>query len=166
MTQNQYGFGFHPDESQSHFYVILPQKGGKYVEIFERNHWEETGEQVLGDGDILKARVPKETWIAIAGTVSCEFNRWLKKEGQEPGKFKPGGVPIKRLMGKELMVLVWALENSNPSKIPTALTNWLGLQPEDRWWLYTMTNASTGSINDSGRGWRMALQYALCDNPV
>jgi len=28
-----------------------------------------------------------------------------------------------------------------------------------------MTNASTGKINDN-RGWRMALRYALCENPV
>ena len=28
-----------------------------------------------------------------------------------------------------------------------------------------MTNASTGKINDK-RGWRMALRYALCENPV
>lgn len=166
MQVEQYGFGFNPDESQSHFLVLLPKKEGGKIDIFERHHWEKNGKQVLRNGDILKARIPKETWDAIADTVSCEFNKWLKKEGKLPGEFKPGGVPVGRLMGKELMVLVWALENNNPSRIPTALTNWLGLQPEERWWLYTMTSASTGSITDSGRGWRMALQYALCDNPT
>ena len=49
--------------------------------------------------------------------------------------------------------------------IPTAIRNWMGLQPEERWWLYTMTNASTGGINDK-KGWRTALRYALCENPV
>jgi hypothetical protein len=28
-----------------------------------------------------------------------------------------------------------------------------------------MTNASTGGINDK-KGWRTALRYALCENPV
>ena len=28
-----------------------------------------------------------------------------------------------------------------------------------------MTNASTGRINDTN-GWRTALRYILCDNPV
>lgn len=166
MKKKQYGFGFNPDESQSHFLVLLSRKGSESVEIFERYHWEREGKQTLNDGDVLKARISKGTWDAIADTVSREFNKRLREEGQAPGKFKPGGVPVGRLMGKELMVLVWALENSKPSRIPTALTNWLGLQPEERWWLYTMTSASTGSITDSGRGWRMALQYALCDNPT
>jgi hypothetical protein len=72
---------------------------------------------------------------------------------------------VEKLMGKELMVLLWGIENNDPAGIPTAIRNWLGLQPEERWWLYTMTNASTGGINDK-KGWRAALRYALCENPV
>ena len=49
--------------------------------------------------------------------------------------------------------------------IPTAIRNWKGLMPEERWWLYTMTNASTGHIKDK-KGWRIALRYALCENPI
>ena len=57
------------------------------------------------------------------------------------------------------------IQDNDPSGIPTACRNWLGLQPEERWWLYTMTNASTGGINDK-KGWRTALRYILCENPV
>jgi hypothetical protein len=29
-----------------------------------------------------------------------------------------------------------------------------------------MANAVTGHADDNGRGWRVAIRYALCDNPV
>jgi hypothetical protein len=38
-------------------------------------------------------------------------------------------------------------------------------EPEERWWLYTMTNAATGNISDR-KSWRTALRYALCETPV
>jgi hypothetical protein len=45
--------------------------------------------------------------------------------------------------------------------------NWLGLKPEERWWLYTMTNAATGhALRGRNRGWRKALRFALTENPV
>ena len=89
----------------------------------------------------------------------------LKKEKLKIGRFIVGGNPIERLFGKELMVLLWGIEDSDPSVIPTAIRNWKGLMPEERWWLYTMTNASTGHIKDK-KGWRIALRYALCENPI
>ncbi|NLL68308.1 MAG: DUF3780 domain-containing protein, partial [Clostridiaceae bacterium] len=65
----------------------------------------------------------------------------------------------------EMLVLLWAVEDCDPAVIPTASRNWLGLAPEERWWLYTMTNAATGSLNDR-TGWRKALRYALTENPI
>jgi hypothetical protein len=41
------------------------------------------------------------------------------------------------------------------------------LKPEERWWLFTITNAATGhAVNGRGKGWRRALRYALTENPV
>ncbi len=74
-----------------------------------------------------------------------------------------GHTPLERLLGKELLVLVWAVEYCDMTDVPIAIRNWLGLFPEERWWLYTMTNATTGNIDDR-RGWRKALRYALCEN--
>ena len=51
--------------------------------------------------------------------------------------------------------------------IPAAVKNWLGLVPEERWWLYTMTSAATGhAIQGRNKGWRKAVRYALTENPV
>ena len=71
---------------------------------------------------------------------------------------------MERLFGKEMMVLLWSIEDSDPSVISTAIRNWKGLLPEERWWLYTMTNAATGGLKDK-KGWRKALRFALCENP-
>ena len=88
-----------------------------------------------------------------------------KKEKITVGKWITGQVPVERLLGKELILLAWAIEDCDPSVIPAAIKNWLGLSPEERWWLFTMTNASTGGIHDK-RGWRKAIRYALTENPV
>ncbi|MCL1952548.1 MAG: DUF3780 domain-containing protein [Oscillospiraceae bacterium] len=45
------------------------------------------------------------------------------------------------------------------------MRNWKGLLPEERWWLYTMTNAAAGELRER-RGWRKALKFALEENPV
>jgi hypothetical protein len=71
------------------------------------------------------------------------------------------------LLGKALALLAWAIEEAEPSQIPVAIKNWLGLAPEERWWLFTMTCAATGhAIHGRGKGWRVAVRYALTENPV
>ena len=168
MKRGFIGFGFHPEESENHFYVEIPggRSGEDRISVYERFHWDAEGEQKILQRDVLKLEISRHKWSKIAETVANEFNSRLKQDKKPVGRFAPGGIPVDKLLGKELMVLLWGIENNDPSGIPTALRNWLGLQPEERWWLYTITNASTGTINDSKRGWRVALRYALCENPV
>ena len=168
MKKGYIGFGFNPDESENHFYVVIPpvRDADDHISVYERFHWDRDGEQQIDRRDVLKLEISRHKWKLIVETVTNEFNGRLKQDKLPVGKFKLGSVPLEKRFGKELMVLLWAIENNDPTGIPTALRNWLGLQPEERWWLYTITNASTGTINDSRRGWRVALRYALCENPV
>ena len=73
---------------------------------------------------------------------------------------------VERLLGKELLVLAWAIEQCDPGLYGNAVRNWTGLRPEERWWLYTMTAAATGRPEDAGVGWRKALRFALTENPL
>lgn len=164
MKEQYFGFGYDPSESENHFYVVVPKDASLEVEVYERFHWD-IGEQKITKRDILKMRISKHKWSKVSMEVTAEFNARLKLEKKPTGKFLVGETPIEKLLGKELMVLLWGIENNDPKGIPIAIRNWKGLQPEERWWLYTMTNASTGKINDK-RGWRMALRYALCENPI
>ena len=71
-----------------------------------------------------------------------------------------------RLLGKELVLLAWAIEDAEPILAHAAIQNWRGLSPEERWWLYTMTAAQSGHYGKRNIGWRKAVRYALTENPV
>lgn len=161
-----YGFGVDPTQSVNHFYVQIPPKGQRdMVQVYERFGWTDGEEQVLERSDVLRLEISKHKWRLVSSELAAEFNARLKKESLKTSKFTVGGNPVERLFGKEMMVLMWGIEDCDPSNVPTAIRNWKGLMPEERWWLYTMTNASTGHMKDK-KGWRTALRYALCENPI
>lgn len=157
------GFGFFPEESQHHF-LVEHQKNSSII-IYERFRWQEAKLQKIDmEEDTIKAEISTEKWGGIKEEVQKEFNTRLKKKKIASGKFVIGHTPLNLLFGKELLVLVWAMEEVEEEKeIKNAIRNWLGLSPEERWWLYTVTNATTGGRDDR-RGWRKALRYALCEN--
>lgn len=165
MKKDYIGFGFNPKEGENHFYVVIPVDEKGTVQVYERFHWEEEGEQQLDGSDVLKLELSRQKWSKVSIAIQNEFNARLKAEKKPKSRFTKGGNFVGKMFGKEMMVLLWAIETNEIRGIPVAIRNWLGLRPEERWWLYTMTNASTGDIGDH-RGWRMALRYALCENPV
>ncbi len=161
------GFGFIPEETKHHFLLFLPRGKEDNVFVYERFKWDnDLPEQKseLVDKNI-KVIFNRKKWDAIKNVVEKEFNQRLQKNDTITGRFKIGENVIERLLGKELVLLLWAIEDSDPALINTALKNWLGLSPEERWWLFTMANASTGYYSNK-RGWRIAIRYALTDNPV
>lgn len=161
------GFGFIPEESQHHFMVAIPARQEQNVIIYERFYWQENVEEQAFDykHDKPKVEISKHKWKLISEVLKNEFNSRLKKQNRNIGQWKQGQIPVEILFGKEMTLLAWAIEDCDPSVIPTAIKNWLGLSPEERWWLFTMTNASTGGLDDR-RGWRKAVRYALTENPV
>jgi Protein of unknown function (DUF3780) len=103
-------------------------------------------------------------WNAAALEARAEFNRRLRSEGKPVGRWGANDTAVQRLFGKKLLVLLWAIEQPDvsPEEIIVGTRNWLGLKPEERWWLYTMTAAATGLAHQVGMGWRDALRRALC----
>ncbi|BCC61103.1 MULTISPECIES: DUF3780 domain-containing protein [Bacillus] len=161
------GFGFVPEQGQYHFLVAIPKNKDEKVYIYERFEWQKDVDiqKIDEKVDKPKAQLAKYKWKQIEESLKKEFNDRLKKNNTNTGKWKVGQVPVERLFGKETLLLVWAIEDCDPSIIPVAIRNWLGLSPEERWWLFTMTNASSGGLNDK-YGWRKAIRYALTENPV
>ncbi|MDK2973390.1 MAG: hypothetical protein PWP23_3145 [Candidatus Sumerlaeota bacterium] len=167
------GFGFLPEESQHHFLVTIPAKKDGHVLISEHHTWDDADARrelsfALGkEDDKLRVSMARDKWDGIADAVRKEFNERLKRNGIKTGAWKRGRVAVSRLFGKELVLLAWAIEDADPALIPTAVRNWLGLAPEERWWLYTMTAAATGHATAGrNKGWRKAVRFALTENPI
>lgn len=167
------GFGFVPSESE-HYFLVSIISATKDVQISEHMSWDPDmwKDKIQGVKDEkderLRVILPRSKWDQIVDAVTSEFNRRLHENEFRKGQWKSRGLtPVSRLFGKELVLLAWAIEDADPGRIPTAIANWLGLLPEERWWLYTMTNAATGqALRGRNTGWRVALRFALCDNPV
>lgn len=160
------GFGYNPEETKHHFLVRIPRSKNQEIVVYERFVWDSSANQSSEIAEInTKVILSYEKWEKVKDVVSKEFNRRLQINNIVAGKFKRGDIPLERLFGKELVLLLWGIEDSDPSLINTAIKNWLGLSAEERWWLFTMTNASTG-YHANKKGWRIAIRYALTENPV
>jgi hypothetical protein len=166
-------FGLLPEESSHHFALQLGAPADPFVyvsEHFERfeNPERQRLEYALSPSDrALRVILPRVKWQAIEEPIQFDFNQRLRQTGLKTSRFRPGLNILPRLFGKELVVLCWAIEDADPGLIPAAIRNWQGLKPEERWWLYTATNAATGqAARGRGRGWRKALRFALTENPT
>lgn len=154
------------DIYREHAFLVRLSKGkaamAQVFEVFGRAP--EASEKEWAPETILRCEISRATWDAVSGEVRSEFNRRLKTDKKPAGRWGADDSAVQRLLGKELLVLLWAIEQGDVSEEETAVAirNWLGLKPEERWWLYTMTAAATGLAHQAGMGWRNALRHALC----
>jgi hypothetical protein len=170
------GLGFLPDEARHGFLIDVP-KGTNAEELIcisehrgsDLDHLGARATDAPNPTDpALRVAIDRSRWLALAPAFWEDANRRLRANGLPVAKFvknptKP--VPLHASLGKELCVLCWAVEDAPPTDIPNALRNWEALAPEERWWLFTMTVATTGQALQKGIGWRKALRAALADNP-
>jgi hypothetical protein len=171
-SQKIIGFGFDPIESEHH-YAVYFKAGNKEVVIFELTEYNEKlnydvlAYKITSVASPARCILPILKWDRIKDDLRAEFNKRLKSLKLPSGQWKQGFNLLHRTLGKELLVLAWAIEDADPGTINLAIQNWLGLKPEERWWLFTITNAATGhAITGKGKGWRQALRFALTENPV
>lgn len=158
------GFGV-PDAVDPHCVVVhIPKKRDAPVLVEEHFGVSAARE---GQPDLVeRLKLTRARWSAIADTLRRVFNERLKEKNLSGGRWTVGENRVERLLGKELLVLGWAIEKAEEELVPAAITNWSGLKPEERWWLCTMTTAATGGLDDGEIGWRKALRFALTENPT
>jgi hypothetical protein len=184
------GLGFLPVEARHGFLIQVPKGTGKndYIRISEHRNVDlssydpgesvsvaessqlEIGSTASPNSDpSLRVLIDRNRWLMLAPEFWEEANRRLRANGLASCKFQKNPskpIPVHPSLGKELCVLCWAVEEAQPDLIPNALLNWQNLAPEERWWLYTMTVATTGqAVQHRGQGWRKALRAALAENP-
>ena len=156
------GFGYLPAENGHHFLIIEGKKKDEPVAVYELlTAKEEPDTEGLTNCKVL---ISKEKWKLCKARLQTEFNLVLKAENKKVGQFKQGAVPLELALGKELLLLLWAIEDAAMETVLRGIENWLGFSREERWWLYTLTNAQSGKLEQKV-GWRIALRYALTENP-
>lgn len=170
------GLGFIPEEARHGFLIDIP-KGGRGSDIIRISEYrgddlDHSGTRAVEapspNDPSLRVVIDRNRWLALAPAFWEEANRRLRANGLPSAKFRKNPskpVPVHPSLGKELCILCWAVEEATPDDIPNALRNWEALAPEERWWLYTMTVATTGQAMQKGLGWRKALRAAIADNP-
>jgi hypothetical protein len=158
-------FGFEPGRSPYHF-AVQTHGAESNVRIEERFAWPEGSAEVRAP--LLKAVLDPYRWSRIVDPARSEFNRRLHAEELPTARWKASGVTLLApYLGKELTLLVWAVEDGDPTLLPNMIANWLGLAPEERWWLYTTINATSGHPEHGrDRGWRKAIKIAFGENPA
>lgn len=147
------------------YLIVVPKTAREDVQAYEVFGREPNpNEREWAPDCILRAVVPKPKWDIVSGEIRLEFNKRLKADRKKIGSWSQGNNGVQRLFGKEMLVLLWAIEPNdvNTEQCEVAIRNWLGLKPEERWWLYTMTAATTGVASQVSVGWRGALTKALC----
>ena len=178
------GFGFDPNPQRAyHFAVVIPRNASEdsaTIRVEERFALGEEYEQAAQQARLTnnepgyvirppqtKIEIALSRWQRVQEDVKTDFNRRLRGQGLKASVWKTGENLLAPYLGKELTLLLWAIEDADPSYIPNAVANWQGLAPEERWWLYTTINAATGHAADGrGRGWRKAIGIAFTENPA
>lgn len=158
------GFGC-PDTTDPHRFEVDIPAGRTGIVSIQEHYGIKAGIDGLPEV-VERCCLPRALWSLIAEDVKRDFNERLRARKLAASRWTVGVNKVERLLGKELLVLAWAVEKAAPEDVPNAIRNWVGLRPEERWWLFTVTAAASGLPEQSEIGWRKALRFALTENPL
>jgi len=164
------GFGVQDSERDpQQFLVRIGATSRQLVEVVEdygiSGPRYEPGEQAPVD-QVLRCLIDQRRWKIVATPLKNAFNERLKARKYRVGRWETGENRVHRLLGRELCVLLWAIEQCDEDKIQAGVNAWLGLRPEERWWLYAMAAHSAGKAADHDRGWRKAIRFGLTEGAI
>ncbi len=158
------GFGAPNELDPHHFTVEIPAARTDPVVITE--HFGLRGGSNGLPDLVVRCRLSRVAWTGIAEEAKRVLNERLKEKKLSSSRWASGTNKIERLLGRELCVLAWAVEAAPKEMIPNAVRNWVGLRPDERWWLFSMAASMTGGVDDAEIGWRKAIRIALTENPT
>jgi hypothetical protein len=158
MGEIFHGFGVPNDVAPHRFLVRVPQGRGGTVELIE--DYGAAG-VASGLGSICRVRVPRATWRAVADEAKAYLNRRLREKKVPASRFTPGETPVERLLGRELCVLAWAVEEMSPEEAAAAVPKWASYRPEELWWIFAQVDRDAGEFDDQPTGWRAGIRLAF-----
>ena len=157
-SKTTHGFGA-PNVAMPHqFLVRIPQARTSPVEI-----WEDFGSAAVGTNAQLLCRVEvtREAWRKVSDGLKGYLNRRLKEKRLRVSRFATGENRVERILGREMMVLTWAIEDASADEAAIAFTRWSSHRPEELWWLFQQIDRDGGEWDDPRTGWRLAIRHAL-----
>ena len=153
-----HGFGV-PNRMNPHqFLVEIPKSRIENVEISE-----DFGAAALGTGvqKLNRAVIPRRVWTKVAPGLQSYLKRRLKEKQIRVSRFSTGENRIERILGREICVLAWAIEDATPEEAVIALLRWSSYRPEEMWWLFLQIDRDGGEWDSPRSGWRGAIKQAL-----
>lgn len=159
------------DESDIHDFGVVAEHG----DSFEFHIDGASGERCRLVAVVQTERGPRRTDLAdIEGAtwrkISARAVRELAQDmgeseltGKKVPTLKTGANRLSSLVGRELALLLWAIQEEGAvEQLEAILHGWRELAREERWWLYAKA-AAPGQR--SGTGWRRGLFHALSELP-
>lgn len=111
------------------------------------------------------AEISGATWRKVSTRAVRELAQDMNPDeldGKKAPSLKTGTNRLSPLVGRELALLLWALqEDGAQDQIEAILHGWRELAREERWWLYAKAAAHG---QQTGSGWRRALFHALSES--
>lgn len=150
-------FGLIAEHGDSYEFHIDPAPEGfcRLVEVIQTERGPRRSEQVAVAGAVWKSIDQRVMRVLAQDMADAE------RPGKKAPRLKAGLNRITPLIGRELALLLWALEEEGGATHKEAiLHSWRELAREERWWLYAKA-AAPGQRK--GAGWRRALFHALAE---
>jgi hypothetical protein len=144
-----------------HVEVTIPEGRGGEV-LFE----EDWGVAPAGGPDrLLRCALPRSRWNAVANLAKEVLNERLKEQELPSSRWVTGINRVERLLGKEVVVLAWAVEAAEDEDVSAIASAWAALRPEERWWLFGRVASIAGSDADALAKPRRGLALLLSGGP-
>jgi Protein of unknown function (DUF3780) len=155
------GFGCPVEMFIHHVEVTIPEGRGGEV-LFE----EDWGVAPAGGPDrLLRCALPRARWNAVASLAKEVLNERLKEQELPSSRWVTGINRVERLLGKEVVVLAWAVEAAEDEDVSAIASAWAALRPEERWWLFGRVASIAGSDADAFAKPRRGLALLLSGGP-
>lgn len=169
MASEIIGFGVPNVVGPHHFVVQIPAGRNDPVVIIE--NYGLNGETINAK-PVPRVIVSREAWRVVAVPLKAYLNQRVKNslfEGKsskdgvnfKASTFSLGNNKIERLLGHEVAVLAWAIEQADEDEARIAFTRWASHRPEELHWLYQQIVADAGRPENEPTGWRLAIKQAL-----
>lgn len=114
------------------------------------------------NSDVTRGVIASRVFIEAITWFGPEFKRRCLEAKAHAAPVVARTTRYERILGRELAVLFWALEDATTQEQATPICKrWAALRPTDRWSLYQFAVAEGGLPEQRETPWRRAIRAAL-----